>query len=209
MDVARSAAAAGAAGLAAASGLHAAWALGAAWPAQDRRALAAAVAGTDRLPGSTACWAVSGALTVAAGVTAGAGGAHPIARGGTGRSRHRLPGQSSDRSNRADLPAGQLDPVTAIRRPRPPLVRARLRAARWPGRWQSGQPGQVSAQSRPTPDLNGSVRQRPRLPQRPRPARCPPRHFPLEERPAEHSGSYASKRRTYRCCHGVSTARWW
>lgn len=53
--------------------------LGAAWPAQDRRALAAAVAGTDRLPGSTACWAVSGALAVAAGVTAGAGGAHPIA----------------------------------------------------------------------------------------------------------------------------------
>lgn len=79
MDVARSAAAAGAVGLAAASGLHASWALGAAWPAQDRRALAAAVAGTERMPGAAKCWAVSGALAVAAAVTAGAGGAHPLA----------------------------------------------------------------------------------------------------------------------------------
>ena len=59
--------------------LHAAWALGAAWPAQDRQALAAAVAGTRQLPGPAACWTVSGALAVAAGVTAGAGGDRPVA----------------------------------------------------------------------------------------------------------------------------------
>jgi hypothetical protein len=59
--------------LAGIAALHVLWGTGAAWPASDRRELADVVAGTDEMPGSSACFAVAAALVTAAAVTAGAG----------------------------------------------------------------------------------------------------------------------------------------
>lgn len=60
--------------LAGLAGLHALWGTGSAWPASDRRRLAAVIAGTDDVPPAAACFAVAGALSVAAALVAGVGG---------------------------------------------------------------------------------------------------------------------------------------
>jgi hypothetical protein len=48
------------------AGLHVAWGFGASMPATDRRELADLVAGSPELPGPVQCFAVAGALAVAA-----------------------------------------------------------------------------------------------------------------------------------------------
>ena len=63
--------------LAGIAALHALWGAGAAWPAEDRRQLADAVAGTKDMPSPVACFAVAGALLTAAALVAGAGGQRP------------------------------------------------------------------------------------------------------------------------------------
>jgi hypothetical protein len=62
------------------AGLHTAWGAGSAWPFADREALADAVVGTTEVPGPAACFAVSGALAVAAALVAGWPARRPAAR---------------------------------------------------------------------------------------------------------------------------------
>jgi Protein of unknown function (DUF3995) len=64
-------------GLLAVAALHAAWGAGRAWPFRDRAALADAVIGSAEVPSAAACFAVSGALTVAGGLVAGWPAGHP------------------------------------------------------------------------------------------------------------------------------------
>jgi hypothetical protein len=58
-------------GLGGLAGLHAAWGLGVSWPLADRDALADAVIGRAKVPPAAACWAVAGALGVAAALVGG------------------------------------------------------------------------------------------------------------------------------------------
>ena len=58
-------------GLLAVAAVHAGWAAGSPWPLADRRELARAVVGGERMPPATACLAVAALLTVAAGLVAG------------------------------------------------------------------------------------------------------------------------------------------
>jgi len=61
----------GAGGLLAAAALHLVWAAGFSWPAADRRRLARAVAGRDKMPSAADCAAVAALLTAGAGLVAG------------------------------------------------------------------------------------------------------------------------------------------
>jgi hypothetical protein len=62
------------------AGLHLVWGLGSHWPARTAGGLAGSVAGTDRVPGPAACFAMTGVLAAAAALGAGAGGAAAPAR---------------------------------------------------------------------------------------------------------------------------------
>lgn len=53
------------------AGLHAAWGLGSTWPLSDRAAFADAVIGTEEVPPPAACFAVAGALGLAAAFVGG------------------------------------------------------------------------------------------------------------------------------------------
>lgn len=66
--VSTSAASAGLLGLA---GLHVAWGLGSTWPLPDRASFADAVVGTEDVPPPAACFAVAGALGLAAALVGG------------------------------------------------------------------------------------------------------------------------------------------
>ena len=66
--------------LLAAGAVHVGWAFGKSWPAGDRDRAASMFAGAGRVPGRAACLGVAALLGAAAAVTAGAGGAHPLAR---------------------------------------------------------------------------------------------------------------------------------
>ncbi len=61
----------GVGGLLAVAAVHANWARGSSWPLPDRRRLAWMVVGSEEMPSATACLAVTGLLTVAAGLVAG------------------------------------------------------------------------------------------------------------------------------------------
>ena len=61
----------GVGGLLALAAVHANWARGASWPLPDRRRLAWTVVGSEEMPSATACLAVTGLLTVGAGLVAG------------------------------------------------------------------------------------------------------------------------------------------
>ncbi len=73
---------AGAAVLGGLSLLHLSWAWGSTWPARDRERLAQLAAGVDALPSSARCVEVAAALAAAAGLVAGVGREHPVARVG-------------------------------------------------------------------------------------------------------------------------------
>ena len=61
----------GVGGLLALAAVHANWARGSSWPLPDRRRLAWTVVGSEEMPSATACLAVTGLLTVGAGLVAG------------------------------------------------------------------------------------------------------------------------------------------
>lgn len=71
MNGSRASTSAASAGLLGLAGLHVAWGLGATWPLPDRAAFADAVVGTEEVPPPAACFAVAGALGLAAALVGG------------------------------------------------------------------------------------------------------------------------------------------
>jgi hypothetical protein len=61
----------GVGGLLALAAVHASWARGSSWPLPDRCRLAWTVVGSEEMPSSAACLAVTALLTVGAGLVAG------------------------------------------------------------------------------------------------------------------------------------------
>lgn len=71
MNGSRVSTSAASAGLLGVAGLHVAWGLGSTWPLPDRASFADAVTGTENVPPPAACFAVAGALGLAAALVGG------------------------------------------------------------------------------------------------------------------------------------------